>query len=63
MASCPKCGVHIKKKKKSSGVRECRRHGPISNLDRNGKMIIPPETCALLPKNGLSAFVAGRPHH
>lgn len=29
MGYCPKCGAKIKYKRKSTGRRHCRRHGPI----------------------------------
>ena len=33
MASCPKCGKKIKAKRQSSGIYECKRHGPVRKLE------------------------------
>lgn len=42
MGSCPKCGMKIKKKRKSEGVRWCPRHGPTEKEIKleNGSRII-----------------------
>lgn len=40
MGYCPKCGARIKRKRKSTGRRECRRHGPIEkNMSLRDEMM------------------------
>ena len=43
MGYCPKCGRKVKRRRKSTGVRECKKHGPIekSPMKETIEMTVP----------------------